>query len=165
MCAAGFGPLDVPKAVSGAVATSRLHRNTGCLCLLQRCCHSQFLQPATPCPRPCRSFWKFLAMCLFTVNLKSVFRHLDATVCCAVLCCAVTRCDALRYAVVCCDALLCCDALVELLYCVRHLDATVRCAALCTDCMLCCDALVKLLRTVRHQDATVRCAAPRCAAL
>jgi hypothetical protein len=26
-----------------------------------------------------RGFWKFLAMCLFTVNLKSVFRHLDAT--------------------------------------------------------------------------------------
>ena len=26
-----------------------------------------------------REFWKFLAMCVFTVNLKSIFRHLDAT--------------------------------------------------------------------------------------
>ena len=26
-----------------------------------------------------REFWKFMAMCAFTVNLKSIFRHLDAT--------------------------------------------------------------------------------------
>ena len=26
-----------------------------------------------------RGFWKFLAVCFLTVNLKSIFRHLDAT--------------------------------------------------------------------------------------
>lgn len=26
-----------------------------------------------------QEFWKFLAMCAITVNLKSIFRHLDAT--------------------------------------------------------------------------------------
>ena len=26
-----------------------------------------------------REFWKFLAVCVVTVNLKSIFRHLDAT--------------------------------------------------------------------------------------
>lgn len=26
-----------------------------------------------------KGFWKYMCMCVFTVNLKSIFRHLDAT--------------------------------------------------------------------------------------
>ena len=61
--------------------------------------------PALLCPA-C-SFWKFITMCLFTVNLKSVFRHLDATVRCAVLRCAV-RGVLLGVAVGVCCAAQCC---------------------------------------------------------